>query len=103
ADLGALRELSPGRRSAAARGDAPFASAAGRARLRRLRYAGDAMRNMPPERQLRSGRCAGSPALAFSTQRDGLAEQDAGRDLHADQGPRAQRWPVAATNFDARG
>ncbi len=74
---------------------APTASAAGRARPGWVRPSGHALSDLPSGGELRARPRARQSDLASRAARDGMGRQDARRNLHADQRPRAQRQPDA--------
>ena len=99
ADPSALRELPSGRRS-------PAPGRPGRLHQPPVERGadgygarGDALLDLPPERQFRARPHAGPSGMAPRAARNGVGGQDARRDLRADQGSRAQWRPLAAKTW----
>ena len=81
----------PAERPSAARRREPAAPAAGRARRGWPWPSGDALFDLPSEREFRARPHAGPSGMASRAARDGVGGQDGCRNLRADQRPRAQR------------
>ena len=87
----ALPELSPGRRASDAGQRQPSAFPAGDSRSRRQGRHRLALHDLPPECELRAFGRSGSCSVACRTEVDGMADEIAGSDLRADQGPARSR------------
>ena len=99
----ALPELPPGRRAADAGRRPSSAFPAGGPRFRRQGGRRHALHDLPPECELRAVGSSRTSAVACRAEVDGMADQVAGSDLRADQGPAAQRRQDAGGDPRAHG